>query len=230
MPKLTDYVKDNLPEWVSPSRTALCVIDVQVDFASPDGLMASFGADLSSVPAAVETAGRLVDSARKAGVPVIFVGLLTTPETDSDTWKRRMRRRAGDPDMESAVCRAGTRGADFFGPQPAPTEAVVYKHKYSGFYETDLEDTLNKLGVDTIVACGLTTECCVDSTVRDAFHHDFNVFVATDATAAYGKDMHEGALEILDLNFALLVQTDDLQTAWASQADHAAAAQVTTNA
>jgi len=224
MPALTDHVRQNLPGWVSPSRTALCVIDIQVDFAAPDGLMASFGADLTSVPAAIEKAGELVESARATGVPVIFIGLMTTPETDSETWTLRMRRREGDPDIESAVCRAGTRGADFFGPQPAPTDTIVYKHKYSGFYETSLEETLNGLGVDTLVVCGLTTECCVDSTVRDAFHRDFNVFVVADATAAYGQALHDTSLETLELNFALLTDTADMRAVWSSDLEQAAAA------
>lgn len=221
MPQTPDHVRDNLPVWIAPSRTALCVIDIQVDFAAPDGLMASFGADLASVPAAVEKAGALVSSARSAGVQVVFVGLRTSPETDSDVWRTRMRRQGDDPDTGSAVCRAGTYGAEFFGPQPAASDMVFYKRKYSGFYETDLDAGLRQLGIDTLAVCGLTTECCVESTVRDAFHRDFSVFVVTDATAAYDQRLHESSLEAMDVNFAIMAEATDVLAAWKLHVDRA---------
>lgn len=222
MVQITDYVRHHLPEWVRPARTAVCVIDIQADFAAPDGLMAFYGADMSSLSAAVAKAGELVDGARECGVPVIFIGLQTKPETDSPIWTERMRRREGDPELESAVCREGTPGAAFYGPQPNTGEPVVYKHKYSGFYKTELNETLTELGVDTLVCCGLTTECCIDSTVRDAFHRDFNVFVVADASAAYGDEIHQSSLAVLDLNFALLTNTSDMLAAWRAPSNSAA--------
>ena len=60
----------------------------------------------------------------------------------------------------------------------------------------------------------LTTECCVDCTVRDAFHLDYHVFVASDACAAYEAEVHEASLKALELNCAILVDTDQVITAW----------------
>ena len=203
-----------LKDWIAPGRTALCVIDVQVDFAAPDGLLAGFGVDMSAVPAAIANMEKLIAAARKAGVPVIFIGLSTSPETDSPSWADWMRRREGNPEAESNVCRAGTEGAAFYGPQPAPGDRVVLKPKYSAFYETDFADVLREAGVDTLVVCGLTTECCVDCTVRDAFHRDYHVFIADDACAAYGADVHAAALQSLELNCAILKKTADIEGAW----------------
>ena len=205
---------DGLPAWIAPDRTALVVIDMQVDFASPDGVLGKAGVDMDVVKPALAAAERLVDAARAAGTPVIFVGLMTRSDTDSLFWKERMRRRGGSPDDDSGLCRAGEVGSDFYGPTPAPGELVVPKIRYSGFYGTTLDAALKARGVDTIVACGLTTECCVDCTVRDAFHLDYHVFVATDACAAYETDLHEGTLKALDLNCAILVDTDQVLAAW----------------
>lgn len=205
---------DGLPEWIEPGRTALVVIDIQVDFASPDGLLAGFGVDLSHVPAAIANCEKLIAAARAASVPVIFVGLETRPETDSPVWAERMRRREGDPEAESAICRAGSKGGAFYGPQPQPGDTIVMKPKYSAFYATDFASTLETLGVDTIVACGLTTECCIDCTVRDAFHRDFHVVIVADASAAYDGDMHAAALQMLELNCALIRNTDEIADAW----------------
>ena len=188
---------------------------MQVDFAAPEGALGRVGVDLGAVPAALAAAKRLADAARDSGVPVVFVGLQTSSEEDSPAWGERMRRRGGDPDSDSSLCREGTPGAAFVGPTPHAGEAVIGKLRYSGFFRTDLDATLQRLAVDTLVVCGLTTECCVDCTVRDAFHLDYHVFIASDACAAYEPELHEGALRSLELNCAILTNTDAVAAAWA---------------
>jgi ureidoacrylate peracid hydrolase len=91
---------------------------------------------------------------------------------------------------------------------------VVHKTRYSGFVGTDLDMQLTKLGVDTLVVAGLTTECCVDGTVRDAFNLDYHVFVAADACAAYEADIHEASLKVMELNSAILTDTAAIADAW----------------
>ncbi|WP_300573179.1 cysteine hydrolase [Phenylobacterium sp.] len=205
---------DGLAAWITPARTALVIIDMQVDFAAPEGRLGQWGVDLSTVPQALERAEALAAAARKVGAPVVFVGLFTRPETDSISWRERMRRRGGDPDSDSGLCRAGEAGSDWYGPKPLPGERVVEKARYSGFHEAPLDAVLKGLGVDTLVVAGLTTECCVDCTVRDAFHLDYHVFVAADACAAYEVEVHEASLKALELNCAILVDTDQVITAW----------------
>ena len=61
------------------------------------------------------------------------------------------------------------------------------------------------MGIDTLVVAGLTTECCIDSSVQDAFERDYHVFVVSDATACYEPDLHQAALKALELNCASLV-------------------------
>lgn len=207
--------RDGLATWIAASRTAVVVIDIQIDFASPDGALGAY-VDMAVVQPAVTAAERLVEAARRAGVPVVFVGLFTSPETDSPTWKERMRRRGGDPDNESALCREGEAGSDFYGPKPLPDELVVKKVRYSGFVGTNLDARLNALGVDTLVVAGLTTECCIDSTVRDAFSLDYHVFVAADACAAYEPEIHAASLKVMELNSAILTDTGQIAAAWSA--------------
>ncbi|CAN7172599.1 cysteine hydrolase family protein [Caulobacter sp. LjRoot300] len=204
---------DDLAAWIAPSRTAVLVIDMQVDFASPDGALGAF-IDMGVVKPALAAAEKLVADARAAGAPVVFVGLWTTPETDSAAWNERLRRRGGNPDVDAALCRAGQAGSAFYGPQPAPGEPVVRKTRYSGFVGTNLDQRLRAMGVDTLVVAGLTTECCVDSTVRDAFDLDYHVFVAADACAAYEVDLHEASLKVMALNSAILTDTAAIADAW----------------
>ena len=204
---------DDLSAWIAPGRTAVLIVDMQVDFASPEGVLGAF-IDMSVVAPAVAAAERLVARARAAGVPVVFVGLSTTPETDSAAWNERLRRRGGNPEVDAALCRADQVGSAFYGPKPAPGELVVRKTRYSGFVGTDLDMQLTQMGVDTLVVAGLTTECCVDSTVRDAFDLDYQVFVAADACAAYEADIHEASLKVMALNSAILTDTTAIADAW----------------
>jgi nicotinamidase-related amidase len=203
---------DGLAAWIAPGRTALVIIDMQTDFALPEGALGAAGVDLSAVPAALAAAQRLATAAREAGVPVVFVGLMTSAAEDSPAWAEWMRRRGDDP---AELCRSGTPGAEFVGPTPQPGEPVVSKLRYSGFHRTELDATLKRLGVDTLVVCGLTTECCVDCTVRDAFHLDYQVFVARDACAAYDPELHDATLRSLELNCAILTTADAVAAAWA---------------
>jgi len=209
---------DTLANWIAPDRAALLVIDMQVDFASPEGAAGRWELDLSTVPAALASARWLVSAARSARVPVVFAGLSTTPQTDSPAWGERMRRLGGDPLADIAICRAGETGSAFVGPTPEPGDLVIHKTRYSAFWGTDLDARLKALGVDTLVLTGLTTECCVDGTARDAFNLDYHVFVVADACAAYAPDLHAGALKMLNLNTALLTDTVDVVAAWSGQA------------
>jgi nicotinamidase-related amidase len=204
----------SLKTWIAPDRTALMIVDMQVDFALPEGLSGRWGQDLSTVPAALAAAERLVEAARAAGAPVVFVGLFTTEESDSAVWDERSRRRGLDPDEGPALCRANSPGSAFVDPRPAPGDPIFRKTRYSPFWDTDIDAWLKAKGVDTLVLAGLTTECCVDSTARDAFNHDYHVFVAADACAAYEPDLHAGALKMLELNTAILTDADSVAAAW----------------
>ena len=207
-----------LAPMVAPGRTALLIIDVQHDFAAPDGLMARYGCDLSAIVPAIEAMAGVIAAARSAKVPVIFLGLSTRPETDSPGMALWMERRGLAPADGLAICRAGTPGAEFYELLPAPEDAVVFKSHYSGFHRTDLMAVIEKLGVDTLVVGGITTECCVDTTVRDAFVRELNLFVLADATAAYERDQHRFSLAALGLSFAIITDAARVIAAWRGEA------------
>ncbi|MEZ5937945.1 MAG: isochorismatase family cysteine hydrolase [Hyphomonadaceae bacterium] len=209
-------VRGDLESWTDPSRTALILVDIQKDFASPDGVLGRGGVDMDVVAPAVQAAQRLAAGARAAGVPVIFVGLFTDEASDSPVWGE-WRKRKGQSG-EGGLCRTGQEGSAFVGPVPEDGEMIVSKLRYSGFFGTSLDARLRAMGVDTLVVCGLTTECCVDCTVRDAFHLDYFVFLPVDACAAYDVETHDAALKNLELNCATLTTSDDLLGAWSAGA------------
>jgi len=198
-------------DWIGPQRTAVVVIDCQVDFGASDGAMARRGADMTAPQAALEKAQALVDAARAAGVSVVFVRLITNSAAESAVI-REARARQGEDGPE--LCVEGSHGADFVGPQPQPGETVISKKRYSAFVHTGLAGQLHAQGVDTLVLAGLTTECCVASSAWDGFEQDFHVFIASDACAAYEKELHDQALKALGMSGAVIAPTAQCAALW----------------
>lgn len=203
----------DLSPMLAPDRTALVVVDVQVDFAAPFGLLGRVGADLSSVPPAMERIADLIAAARARGVTIAFMRVVTRPETDSVALKTLMARK-GMPGGE-AICRADDGGADYYGVQPEPGDIEIEKLLFDSFHGTDFDDQLRARGIETVVMTGFSTDCCVDQTARGAFHRGYHVFVVSDATGAYEDGLHASALDILYNNCALLVRADAVAAAWA---------------
>jgi len=201
-----------LPEMIVPERTALIVVDIQVDFAAPEGLLGRYGVDLSPAEAAIDNIERLIAAGRKAGATIGFMRVVTTPETDSNALKTYMVR-TGQPGGE-AICRTDDGGADYYRVKPEPGDIEIAKPLFDSFHGTDLEAQLRARGIDTLVMTGLSTDCCVDSTARAGFHRDFHVFVVSDACAAYEQAMHDSTLGVLAKNCAILTTTDAVAAAW----------------
>lgn len=201
-----------LKDWLAPSRTALLLVDCQVDFASPEGIMARAGHDVTAALAAIRNAALLADAARRIEVPCLFARLIIPPGKETPAM-RDWKARRGHED-HPLLCREGSKGAEFMGVAPLAGEAVFSKSRYSAFTGTELDAHIKAQKRDTLVIAGLTTECCVDSTSRDAFERDYRVFIASDAVAAYEPDLHAGALKALALNCALLAPNRDILSAW----------------
>jgi nicotinamidase-related amidase len=213
MPQAPLVVPDELAGMIPPTRTALLVIDVQRDFAAPDGAMARAGSDMSRVLPALERIEALVGLARRAGATLAFARVLTRPETDSAALKLLNARKGGDTE-DIAICREGEPGAEPWRVAPEAGEIAVAKRLYNAFYGTDLEAQLRSRGVDTLVVVGFSTQCCVDATCRDAFHRDFNLFVVSDATDAYDEDAQRATLMALRESCALITDADAVTAAW----------------
>ena len=91
---------------------------------------------------------------------------------------------------------------------------MPWKLAYSSFHGTDLDAQLRGRDIDTLVITGISTDCCVDSTTRDAFHRNYHTFVVADACAAFEDSLHTGTLYALQLHTSLLTTTDAVAAAW----------------
>lgn len=210
---------DRLRRKLQPATTALVLVDVQNDFCSPDGVMEREGADLTPIRKMLPYLSRLLANARAAGVFVVHVrNAYSTPdnrylsESFLDVATRRL---AGRALTCVPMCQPGSWGADHApGFSPEDSEPVVRKHRYSGFYQTDLEMLLRVRNIRTVVPTGVATNVCVESTARDAFMRDFNVVFPRDASATYYPAAHAATLNTIDLHFGEVSDVDEVSSFW----------------
>ena len=208
--------RTSLQALATPAHTALLIIDPQVDFIAPHGVLGRAGVDMRPLTPKLQRVQELIAAARKtSGATPIFIRVVTQEETDGAPLKMLNSCRGGAPD-DIAICRARTSGANYFGVAPQPGEIDIVKPLYSAFAGTRLESILRENNIDTLVVCGFTTECCVDSTVRDAFHRGFHVILAVDACGSHDANLHDASLRALAKNFAHLTDTQSLTAIWES--------------
>lgn len=192
------------------AKTALIVVDMQNGFCRDEGFMKKIEFDISTSQAAIGPVRRLVDAAHDAGLPVFFTRYaLNEDYSDGGLLLEVLPQVKGTGGMVR-----DTWDAEIVDElAPAPGDRVIDKTRYSAFYDTDLERQLRELGIDTLVVCGVTTNVCVESTVRDAFFRDIRVIVPSDATAAVTPELHEGALRDFEYCFGPVVRTEELESA-----------------
>lgn len=206
-------VPSSMGDMLDPQRTALLIIDVQNDFVAPDGALGRAGMDLSAVPAAMTHVRTLIAAARGAGVPLVFARVITTPQTDTKAQKA-LALRSGYGLDAIAICRKDSEGAQYYQITPETGDIEIEKRLYSCFFDTDLENILKRKNIDTLVLAGFSTNCCVESTARDGFHRDFNIFIAGDACGDYDPAAHTASLQAMDSQCAIPMTTDDVVRAW----------------
>ncbi len=180
---------------VIPAATALLVIDLQRDFLDPGGLVASLGDDISAMRAIVPNAVALIAAARAAGVQVIHTREGYAPDLSD---MHALKRERGVAGREGPLGRFLIRGepghAHIAECLPAPGETVVDKPGFGSFYRTGLEDILRRRGIERLVIFGVTTQCCVSSTLREAVDRGFRCLVVEDACAATTPELHAASI------------------------------------
>ncbi|WP_253259598.1 cysteine hydrolase family protein [Subtercola boreus] len=199
-----------------PGQTgALLVVDVQRSFADPDYLPWVDADRLPVIAQTVASVAALVEDARALGTPVVWIQLGQTADRPwkSSLWLRDIPADQPWPAADEP-CVLGTPGAEWFGMAPAEGELVVTKRGYSGFFGTTLEAELRERGIDWVSIVGLTIDCCVDATARDAFQAGWPVLVPADATASYDAELQANSLANVALNSGVVVTSADVVALW----------------
>jgi nicotinamidase-related amidase len=183
-------------------RSALVIIDMQRDFLEPGGFGAALGNDVSRLKAAVGPCKDVLASARGLGMLIIHTreghrpDLTDAPPHKVDRGDPAMR--IGAPGPMGRILVRGEPGHDII-PElyPAKDEPVIDKPGKGAFYQTDLDLILRNRGIDTLLVCGVTTEVCVNTTVREANDRGYRCIVLSDCCASYFPQFHEMGLAMI---------------------------------
>lgn len=199
-----------------PSTTAVIVVDMQNDFGHPAGMFGRAGIDLKGIRATIEPTTRVLDAARENGMHVVFLKMAFKPDlSDSGApsapnWLKHLPMKAGDDTLSptatpSRVLIRDTWNTDIIDELTVtPDDLIVYKHRFSGFFETNLHDLLRERGISHLVFTGCTTSVCVESTMKDAMFRDYHCLVLEDCVdEAIGDGLprsnHEASLLVMQL-------------------------------
>lgn len=193
---------------LQPGRCALVVIDMQRDFVEPGGFGASLGNDVTRLQAAIEPIARLLAAWRRRGWPVLHTRECHRPDLSDCPPAKRDRGqpalRIGDPGPMGRLLVAGERGAEII-PALAPWggEWVIDKPGKGMFWATGLHERLQAAGIAQLLFTGVTTEVCVQTSLREANDRGYECLLVEDATESYFPAYKQAVIEMVKAQGAI---------------------------
>ena len=206
---MPEIVAQPFPYAFPRDATALLVIDMQRDFLELGGFGAALGNDVSLVGAAVAPTRALLDAARMAGLLVVHTRECHAPDLADCPPSKRERGapalRIGDHGPMGRILVRGERGAEIVAElAPMPGELVVDKPGKGAFYATGLDAILRERGITHLLIAGVTTEVCVQTTMREANDRGYECLLVEDATASYFPEFKAAVLEMVRAQGAIV--------------------------
>ncbi len=199
---LTTVDAEPEPLAIDPAKTAIVMIDMQRDFLEPGGFGESLGNDVSLLQKAVGPCKALLDGARKKGMLIIHTREGHRPDM-ADAPKAKVERgapslRIGAPGPMGRILIRGEEGHDIVKElYPLDGEPIIDKPGKGAFYATDLGSILQHRGMENLIVCGVTTEVCVHTTVREANDRGYRCLVPGDCCGSYFPEFHEMGLRMI---------------------------------
>lgn len=206
MPRIITLPARPEPVTLAVEETALVIVDMQNAYLSKGGYIDLVGFDVTAAPPVIEETARIADAARAAGIPVIYLQNGFSPDQreappGAPVWHKSnaLKYMRANQAYAGRLITHGTWDHEIV-PEltPHPGDIIVPKTRYSGFAGTALEQILAARRIRTLLVCGVATNVCVESTMRDAYHREFHPVMLTDATMAAGP----GAQAASEFNIA----------------------------
>ena len=220
-----------VPISIDAAKTAIIVCDMQNDFGAKGGMFDRAGNDISMIQRAVGPTAKVLTSARRAGVKIVYLKMgfrADLSDLGASDSVNRVRHLEGlkvgqtirAPDgRESRILIRDHWGTDIVPElKPQPDDFVLYKHRFSGFYETELDATLKRLEVKHLIFTGCTTSVCVESTIRDAMFRDYLPVLLADCTGEpigyhFPRSNHEASLLVIETSLGWISASEEFVTA-----------------
>jgi ureidoacrylate peracid hydrolase len=218
------------PIIIDTAQSAVLVVDMQNDFCSKGGLFDRAGINISAVQKAVGPTRRVLSAARDTGIRIVYAKMGFRPDLsdlgDKDSPNRILHLHFGvgqpcrGPDGQPGrLLIRDTWNTDVIEElRPQPEDVVLYKHRFSGFYQTELDDILRRLGIKNLIFTGCTTSVCVDSTIRDAMFRDYRCVLLADCVGEpigndLGRSNHEASLLTIQTLFGWVSDSQRFESA-----------------
>jgi ureidoacrylate peracid hydrolase len=193
---------------IDPSKKALIVVDMQNAYCHEQGSLARQEFDISACRDVIGNVKTILETFRKVSLPVIFLYLAFEKDYRDGG---AMAHEIWPFFKEKEGLLDGTWDAAIVDElKPLSEEIVIRKTRYSGFSGTNLDYRLRYMGVETLIICGVTTNICVESTVRDAFHLGYKVVLISDGTAEIDEDRYRVSLKTMEYAFGKVITTEQL--------------------
>lgn len=210
-----------LDAFISPADCVHVVVDMQNDFTHSEGALSRMGLDISASDRAANRLVGFLDATRAAAIPTIFIRQVSGPSFNDSARRYLLSRKgswSGQQDQpEPSVCLEGTWGGEIDGRLVVrPDDISVAKHRYSGFYQTDLELVLRSLGRRSLIVSGTALNACVETTVRDAYMRGYFVAVPRETVGWSRSAFAEHSFLSIDTYFGEVCGVADLVNLWAS--------------
>jgi len=186
----------------APDTIALVVIDMQRDFVDPGGFGEALGNDVSLLRKAIAPTQNVLEAARRRKMLVIHTREGHRPDLSDLPQSKKLRGKLkngiGDPGPMGRILVRGEYGHDIIDAlKPAPGEPVIDKPGKGAFYATDLDAMLHNRGIRSLVVCGVTTEVCVNTSVREANDRGYDCLVLEDCVGSYFPAFQRAALDMI---------------------------------
>jgi ureidoacrylate peracid hydrolase len=210
------------PVDVDFSKSALIVVDMQNAFASKKGMLDLAGLDISDAPRVVQAVKKVVETARQAGLPIVYLQMGYQPDLSdgggpgSPNWHKELgiRMMNCQPELKGKLVTVGSWDFDVVDEiKPLPDDLVIVKTRYSGFARTPLDDELRRRGIRYLFFTGIATNVCVESTLRDAFFLDYWPILIADAAMGSQPTMHEATLHNVEAFFGWTIPAAEFMQA-----------------
>jgi biuret amidohydrolase len=200
-----------------PEHTALLMIDMQSDFIEHGGFGESLGNDVTLLQSIVPTAQALLHWARQHRLMVVHTKECHRPDLSDLPPAKRNRGnpslRIGDLGPMGRLLIDGEPGSDFIEAlRPLPGELVIAKPGKGAFYATSLHEQFSQRGIRSLIVAGVTTEVCVQTSMREANDRGYECLLITDATASYFPHFKQATIEMVAAQGAIVGWVADFST------------------
>lgn len=195
---------------INPKETALLVVDMQNGFCDPQGAMARAGLNYAPQNLIIPAVKDLAKVCRATGIRVLWSMQKHFPD---DVTRDKRRTPSHLAKLGVYPCLKDTWDAELVDQlknDVMPEDDVFEKHRSSCFYNTTLEVKLKMYGITTLIVCGVATNYCVESTIRDAYARDYDILVVEDCVATLWEDLHRATLRNVEMFYGTVMTLERL--------------------